>query len=507
MRKIREVLRLRWECKVPYRTIARSCTVGHSAAQECVCRAELAGLSWPLPEDLDDAALAALLYPGAQGGSSAIERALPDWAYVFTELRRKEMTLRLLWVEYREHDPQGYSYSQYCELYNRWAGHLRPSLRLIHRAGEKCFVDYAGQTIEVIDPDTGEIREAQLFVGVLGASSYTYAEAHWTQELPNWIAAHVRMSAFFQGVTEIWVPDNLKSGVTKPCRYEPGINPTYQDLARHYGVAVVPARVKKAKDKAKAEVAVQVVQRWILARLRNMQFFGLPSVNHTIGELLDEVNRRPMRHVGKSRRELFEALDRPALRPLPSKPYEMAVFAKATVGIDYHVGFDKNFYSVPFPLIRQEAWVRATDHTVEVFVRGKRVSSHRRHYTINQWYTLSEHRPPQHRNYLEWTPERFLRWAEKFGPATRQLVQTRLDSKDHPEQSFRACLGILGLAKRYGDARLEAACARALRSGIRSYHGIKNILDSGVDRLALHEESNAAPTASHANVRGKTYYR
>lgn len=507
MRKIREVLRLRWECKLPYRAIARSCSAGASSVHDCVRRAKAAGLSWPLSEDLDESALYRLLYPDDPRTPSQLPRPLPDGAWVHTELRRKSVTLRLLWVEYREAHPKGCGYSQFCDLYARWAGHLKPSLHVVHKAGEKCFVDYAGQTIEVIDPDTGEIREAQLFVAALGASSYLYAEAHWTQELPNWIGAHVRMAAFLGGVTQIWVPDNLKSAVTSPCRYEPEINPTYQDLARHYGVAVVPARVKKAKDKAKAEVGVQVAQRWILARLRKMRFFGLASLNHAIRELLDEVNRRPMRHLGKSRRELFETLDRPALQPLPSEPYELAVFAKAKVGIDYHVGFDQNFYSVPFQLLRQEAWLRATERTVEVFVRGKRVASHRRAYTVNLWYTLPEHRPPQHRAYLEWTPERFLRWAQKMGPETTALIQARLDSKEHPEQSFRACLGILGLAKRYTEARLEAACARALRSGIFSYKGIKNILDSSYDRLALTEEPNGSPTAPHTHVRGKTYYR
>lgn len=507
MRKIREVLRLRWACQLPYRAIARSCAIGTSTVHDCVRRAQSAGLSWPLPADLDEAALYQCLYPDDGRAAATLPRPLPDWTQVHTELRRPDVTLRLLWVEYREAHPEGFGYSQFCELYARWAGHLKPSLRMIHKAGEKCFVDYAGRTVEVIDPDTGQVREAQLFVGALGASSYLYAEAHWTQELPNWIAAHVRMSAYFGGVVAVWVPDNLKSGVTSPCRYEPGINPTYQDLARHYGVAVVPARVKKARDKATAEVGVQVAQRWILARLRQRRFVGLAALNQAIRELLDEVNRRPMRHLGKSRRELFETLDRPALRPLPTTPYELAVFAKATVGIDYHVGFDSNFYSVPFQLLRQPAWIRATERTVEVFVRDKRVASHRRAYTQNRWYTLPEHRPPAHRAYLEWTPERFLRWAQKMGPATTALIQARLDANEHPEQSFRACLGILGLAKRYSEARLEAACARALRAGIFSYKGIQNILKSSFDRLPAGEEPSQQPLPlTHANVRGKAYY-
>jgi transposase len=379
-------------------------------------------------------------------------------------------------------------------------------MRLSHKAGEKCFVDYAGQTIEVIDPDTGEIREAQLFVAALGASSYTYAEAQWSQALANWVEGHVRACAYYGGTSEIWVPDNLKAGVTKSCRYEPGINPTYQDLAEHYGVAVVPARSGKPRDKAKVESAVQVAERWILARLRKMRFFGLGAVNQAIWGLLEELNDRTMKHLGKSRRELFQALDRPALQPLPERPYELATFGKAKVGVDYHIQFDANFYSVPYPLLRQETLVRATQRTVEVYHKHQRVASHRRAFTTGKYYTLDEHRPPAHKKYLEWTPERFLRWAHQIGPGTAQLIQTRLDSKQHPEQSYRACLGILGLAKRYTEPRLEAACQRALRCGIFHYQGIKNILDNHYEQLSL-DLPQPTPPAAHPNVRGKTYYR
>lgn len=505
MRKIREVLRLKRECKLPHRAIARSCSISHSTVGEYVRRAQAAGLSWPLPEELDDDTLFRRLYPDAVR-SPRSSRPLPDWASVHNELRKKSVTLRLLWVEYREVHPDGYGYSQFCELYSGWSAQLNPSMRFSHKAGEKCFVDYAGETIDVINPDTGEIREAQLFVAALGASSYTYAEAQWSQELPNWVEGHVHACGYYGGTSEIWVPDNLKSGVTKPCRYEPDINPTYQDLAEHYGVAVVPARSGKPRDKAKVESAVQVAERWILARLRKMRFFGLGALNQAIRGLLDELNDRTMKHLGKSRRELFETLDRPALLALPERPYELATFRKAKVGVDYHIQFDANFYSVPYPLLRQPTLVRATQRTVEVYHKHQRVASHRRAFTTGKYYTLDEHRPPAHKKYLEWTPERFLRWAHQIGPATAQLIQTRLESKQHPEQSYRACLGILGLAKRYTEPRLEAACQRALRCGISHYKGIKNILDNHYEQLNL-ELPNPNPPAAHPHVRGKTYYR
>lgn len=509
MRKIREILRLRFGCGLSYQAIARSCSVGAGTVYECVQRAQAAQLGWPLPEPLDDSELERRLYADAPGAEHprVAQRPLPDWPQIHAELRRKGMTKRLLWLEYRAVHPDGYGYSRFCELYSAWAAALHPTMRLVHRAGERCFVDYAGQTLEVIDPDTGEIHQAPLFVAVLGASSYFYAEAQCSQELPHWIDGHVRAFTFFGGVTELVTPDNLKPGVTKPCRYEPDLNPTYQDFARHYGLAVVPARVRKPRDKAKAEVAVQVAERWILARLRDRQFVGLAAANRAIRSLLDEINSRPMPHLGKSRRELFEALDRPALRPLPETPYEFASFKKATVGIDYHVAFDGNFYSVPYQLVRRPVHVRATERIVEILFQHQRVASHRRRPTQNRYYTLDEHRPPHHKHYLEWTPERFLAWADKIGPATRQVIQTRLAAKIHPEQAYRSCLGILGLAKRYSNARLEAACARAQRCGISTYRGIKNILDSRFDQLALElSEPASAPQPAHPNVRGQGYY-
>jgi len=356
---------------------------------------------------------------------------------IHTELRKKSVTLRLLWVEYREAHPDGYGYSQFCALYREWAQHLKPSLRLSHKGGEKAFVDYAGQTVPIVDPHTGEVQQAQIFIGVLGASNYTYAEAQESQELSNWIAAHVRMFACFGGVPEIVVPDNLKAGVKHPCRYEPDLNPTYQDLAQHYGTAVIPTRVRKPKDKAKAEVGVQVVERWILARLRNRTFFSLADLNQALRELLDELNTRPMKHLGRSRRELFEELDQPALKPLPQQPYEFAMWKKVRVNIDYHVAFDKHYYSVPHTLIHEEVYVRATQSTIEIFFNNRRIASHRRSNSRGRHTTLSEHMPPAHQKYLEWSPERFTRWAQSIGPHTAQVVQALLDSRKHPQQAYR----------------------------------------------------------------------
>ena len=504
MRKIQEVLRLKWECGLSNRAIARSCSISHSTVGEYLRRAQEAGLSWPLPADLDEDGLFEFLFPKSPDSSSRVIPC-PDWSWIHAELRKKSVTLRLLWVEYREDHPTGYGYSQFCALYRQWAKRLNPSMRLSHKAGEKAFVDYAGQTVPVIDPQTGEIRQAEVFIGVLGASNYSYVEAHWTQELPNWINAHVQMFNFLGGVPEIVVPDNLKSGVKHPCRYEPDLNPTYQDLAQHYGVAVIPTRVRKPKDKAKVEVGVQVVERWILARLCNRTFFSLADLNQAIRELLDKLNRRPMEHLGRSRREFFEMLDEPALKSLPELPYEFATWKKARVSIDYHIAFEKHYYSVPHTLIHEEVYVRATQTTIEIFFKNRRVASHRRVNSPGRHSTLSEHMPPAHQKYLEWSPERFVRWAETIGPQTAQLVQTLLGSRNHPQQAYRSCLGLLRLAKRYGEERLEAACRRALPAGIHSYKGVKNILDAKLDQVEPEEPSTVVPTA-HENIRGQSYY-
>jgi transposase len=458
MRKISEVLRLKWECKLSNRAIARSCAISHSTVSEYLQRAQAAGLSWPLPADLDEETLYRRLFP-APVTAAPKTIPLPDWAVIHTELRRKGVTLRLLWVEYREDHADGYGYSQFCELYRRWAKRLRTSMRQVHKGGEKVFVDYAGQTAPVVDPHTGEVRQAQVFVAALGASNYVYAEAHWSQDLPNWIGAHVRLFTFLGGATAIIVPDNLKAAVKSPCRYEPDLNPTYQDLAQHYGTAVIPARSHKPKDKAKVEVGVQVIERWILARLRHRTFFSLAELNQAIRELLDGLNARPMKHLGRSRRELFDLLDRPALQPLPAEPYEFALWKKARVNIDYHVEFERHYYSVPHTLIHEEVYLRVTERAVEVFFKHRRVAAHPRVDSPGRHTTLTEHMPPAHQAYQEWSPERFTRWAQTIGAQTTQLVQALLAARVHPQQAYRSCLGLLRLANHYGAERLEAACA------------------------------------------------
>ena len=505
MRKIQEVLRLKWESGLSNRAIARSCSISPTTVSEYVRRTQAAGLSWPLPENLDEDQLYRLLFPKPAPPS---ERVIPepDWKTIHTELRRKSVTRRLLWLEYREAHPDGYGYSYFCEIYRLWAKKLDPPMRLSHKAGEKVFVDYAGQTVRIVDPETGEIREAHIFVAVLGASSYTYAEAHWAEDLPNWIGGHVRALAFFGGAPEIIIPDNPKVGVKHPSRYEPDINPTYQDMAEHYNTVVLPARVRRPKDKAKVEVGVQVVERWILARLRNRTFFGLAELNQSIRELLEELNNRLMQHLGKSRRELFEELDRPALKPLPAEPYQFAIWKKAKVNIDYHVEFDKHYYSVPHRLISEKVFIRATERTVEVFHKYCRVASHPRSRIRGRHTTQAEHMPANHRHYAEWSPDRFLRWAEDIGPQTRALIEAALTSRRHPQQAYRTCLGILGLAKRFTKERLEAASGRALASGIHSYRGIKNILDTGLDQVPL-EEPASVSLDPHTNIRGPSYYR
>jgi len=505
MRKIREILRLKWELGLSNRTVARSCRVSHSTVGDYVKRAETAGLVWPLPEELDEDRLLELLFPRTkQAEKQAIP--LPDWDEVHTELRKKSVTLRLLWQEYLAQYPTGYSYSQFCDLYRQWAKKLNPTMRIKHKAGEKMFVDYAGQTMQVIDPETGEVQKVEIFVAVLGASSYTYAEAQWSQTLPNWIGGHVRAFEYFGGVTEVVVPDNLKAGVTHPCRYEPGVTLAYQEMGEHYHVAVVPARVRKPRDKAKAEVGVQVVERWVLAPLRKRKFFSLTALNKTIRERLEKLNDREMKHLGKSRRELFEELDRPALKPLPGRAYEFAEWKKARVSIDYHVEFEKHYYSVPHDLCRQDVYVRAAERTVEIIFRGDRVALHPRS-KAKGFTTIKEHMPPSHQHYSDWSPERFTRWAKKIGSDTERLIKVVLASRKHPEQAYRSCLGILGFANKHGQERLETACRYALAHDVFTYRGIKNILKNKLDQLDP-DEGSPQPSLlpSHTNIRGKDYY-
>ncbi len=504
MRKLREVLRLTFEAGLGQRQIARSLQISASTVSEYRRRAAVAGLSWPLSAELDDAALERWLFPPPDV-RPAHRRPLPEWAEIHRELRRKGVTLSLLWQEYKAAHPEGLQYSRFCDHYRAWAGKVDLVMRHSHRAGEKLFVDYAGHTVAIVDRRSGEIRDAQIFVAVLGASSYTYAEASWTQSLPDWIGAHERALAFLGGAPEIVVPDNLRSAVGRACRYEPDLNATYAEWASHHGVAVIPARVRKRQGKV--EVAVQLVERWILARLRNHTFFSLAELNAEIRRLLATLNAKVLRKMGRSRRELFETIDRPALRPLAADPYEFAEWSKVRVHIDYHVAVDGHFYSVPHALVGRQLEARATARTVELLHRGTRVASHLRSHRKGRHTTVAAHMPPSHRKLAEWTPERLIRWATKIGPATEQAAAAILRSRPHPEQGFRACQGLMRLASTYGDERLERACRRALALGAVSYRRVADILKAGLDReehIAL--DANEAPRIDHDNVRGPDYY-
>lgn len=506
VRKLREILRLLWDCGLSQRQVAVCCGIGKTTVVECAARARRSGLTWPQVLELSDEALERRLYPPPQV-IPASQRPVEDWAQVHQELKRKGVTLQLLWEESRERDPHGYGYSRYCELYQQWRGRVDRTMRQVHVAVEKLFVDYCGQTVPVIDAKTGESREAQVFVAVWGASNYTYAEATWSQGLSDWIGSHVRAFEFSGGLPEAVIPDNLRSGVSKACRYEPELNPTYHDLATHYGVAVLPARVRKPRDKAKVEVGVQVVERWVLARLRNQRFFSLSQLNQAIRDLLSRLNQRPFRKLPGSRGSQFESLERPVLRPLPSERFVYAEWKKARVHVDYHLEVEGHYYSVPYQLVGQSLDVRVSAQTVECFAKSKRVASHVRSLRRGAHTTQAEHMPRAHRDYAEWTPQRLVSWARQAGPSVAGLIETVMATRVHPQQGFRSCLGILRLGQRYGPERLEAACLRALAVGAASYRSVRSILVAGLDRQEspAGEPSGSLP-AEHENLRGASYY-
>jgi transposase len=509
MRKITEVLRLKFEAQLSHERIAAATGVSKGAVSNYVQRAAQKNLGWPLPQELDEAALERLLFPQVVQHEQYTHA---DYAYVHQELKRKGVTLQLLWEEYRAaHGERAYRYSQFCWHYQRFHGSLARSMRQTHRAGEKLFIDYSGDTVPVINAATGEIVQAQIFVASMGASKYTYAEASWTQQLPDWIASHIRMFEHLGCVPEILTPDCLKSAIKKACRYEPEENSTYGDMARHFGCVIIAARPRSPKDKAVVENHVLVVQRWILARLRNRQFFSLPELNAAIADLLLQLNHRPFKKLPGCRAEAFESIDRPAMKALPERRYEYAEWRKAKVGIDYHVEADHHYYSVPHQLVGEHVHVRMTASAIECLLKGRRIAAHARSYQRGKHTTLPEHMPESHRRHAQWTPGRLLAWGEKIGPGTRAVVQWQFDNRPHPEQGYRTCLGLLNLAKTYGEPRLEAACRRALTIGSPTRKRIEAILEAKLDQHPdlFPGADTAAPTASrtHQNVRGADYFR
>jgi transposase len=508
MRDVREIIRLKFSARVATREVARRLGMAPSTVRETLKRLASAGFSWPLPEGVSDTDLEAALY--AFRGSKRGHRlhGEPDWRTVHRELKRKHVTLQIVWDEYIAAHPGGYSYSRFCELFRGFEKTLSPTMRQSHAAGERLFVDYAGDGVPVlIDLRTGELRKAQIFVAVLGASSFTFAHASWTQTLPDWIDAHVRALEAIGGVPELIVPDNTKTAVVKACLYDPQVNRTYTEMATHFGTAILPARPRKPRDKAKVEQAVLIVERWLLGRLRHRIFHSLAEVNAAISELMHELNEvRPLRRLGVTRRRLLEEIDRPALKLLPTTPYEYAEWKNCRVGIDYHVDVAHHYYSVPHRFLRAEVQARLTARTVEVFLRGERIAAHLRGGGNHKHTTLSEHMPSSHRRYAGWTLDRIRADARRIGPATAALCELILESRPHPEQGFRACLGIVRLSGSFGAQRLEAAAERALEIGAKTYGSVKSILDNSLDRRPATGQPTEATPILHTNIRGPRYY-
>lgn len=507
MRKIREIMRLKFSLGMNNRDIASSCNISPGTVSETLFRLKLREIQWPLPDILTDEKLEEKLFPIPADGLE--DRNVPQWEEIYRELQKKHVTLMLLWQEYHEQYPDGYGYSWFCEHYHEWRQKLDLVMRQHHIFGEKCFVDYAGTTVSIIDPHTGEVKESQIFIGVLGASNYPYVEATWSQKISDWIGSHVRMINHFGGCPKILVPDNLKSGVTKACYYEPEINRTYHEFADYYGIAVVPARKYKPKDKAKVENGVLLIERWILARLRNRTFYFLDELNSAIREICREIVDRPFQKLPGTRRSVFEQEEKKMLLPLPSTPFEIGEWKKARVNNDYHIEVDDHYYSVHYTYHREQVEARLSSSTVEIFHKGLRIASHKRSFAKGGFTTVADHMPSHHREKAEWTTDRILAWADSFGPAVKIVVEGIMANRRHPEQAFRSCFGLLNLAKKVERKRFLSACQRAAAFRAFSYKSVKSILDKGLDREPLPE--NVTPigiksAGHHENVRGALYY-
>lgn len=505
MRKIFEILRQHHELHHSTREIGRSLNVSPGTVSNYLYRAKSAGISWPLSADMSEEALYNQLFLPVE--PSARKRVLPDWEKVHAELRRKGVTLMLLWREYRDIHADGVGYSQFCEHYQRYVKQISPVMRQVHKAGEKTFVDYAGMTVPWLELSTGEIREAQVFVGSLGASQFTFVDVTESQTLPDWIGSHIRMWNYFGGVSSIVVPDNLKTGVSKAHRYDPDINANYQHVGEHYGFAIVPARAAEPKDKAKVENAVACVERQILAPLRHMTFTSIAEINAAIKSGLAAFNRKSFQKMKTTRLQLFETVDKPALKVLPEEPYQYAEWKLAKINIDYHFVFDEHYYSVPWKYIHHAVEIRATARTVECFCQGKRIAAHERSHARYQHTTLAEHMPPNHRAHAEWTPERIKRWALKIGSNTSQFIEHLIASRPFPQQAFRTCLGLLRLGSRFGEERLEKACTIALKTGITGYQQVESILKNRMDVVTATNANQTPVINSHQNIRGSDYYQ
>jgi transposase len=505
MKKIREVLRLRFDLGLTFREIANSINGASSSVGDCVMRFKASGLTWPIPSDVNDTDLELRLYPGQP--SSLLPKSTPNWMYIHAELKKRSVTKMLLWQEYKDLHPQGYQYTQFCAHYLKWEKSADLVFRNDHRAGERAFIDYAGQTMPIWDVTTGGSRPAQIFIGVLGASNFTFAEATWSQSIPDWLGSHNRMFKAFGGVPEILVPDNLKSAIKKACRYDPVISSAYYELAKHYGTSVIPARAAKPRDKAKAEAGVLLVERWILAALRNQKFFSLDDLNEAIAELLIKLNSKKFQKLEGSRQSLYESIDKPALKPLPTNAFEICDFKLARVNINYHVELERYHYSVPYQYVQKEVLIRYTAILVEIFSNNELIATHRRHSKVGGYTTLEEHMPPKHQAYVKWSPERMINWVGEAGPNTSKVAELIIGSRKHPEQSYKVILGLIRMGEQYGKDRLENACTRAIAMNTPYYASIKNILKSNLDKSPPRITAKAdSQSISHENIRGPEYY-
>lgn len=507
MRRVREILRYRFEQGLGHKAISVRVGAAPSTVRETLRRAAAAELTWPLGEGLGDAALEAALYHPAGTKTGHRRSPEPDWAQVHREMKRKYVTLQIIWDEYIARHRDGYRYSRFCDLYRGWAAKLPVTMRQSHAAGDKLFVDYAGDKVPVVvDRLTGQVRDAHIFVAVLGASSLSYAEASWSETLPDWIAAHVRAVEAFGGAPALFVPDNAKVAVIRSCLYDPQVNRSYAGMAAHYDSAVLPTRPRRPRDKAKVEACVLIVERWLLGRLRHRIFHGLAELNAAIAEMLVDLNdHRVLRRVGQTRRQLFEAIDRPALRPLPVEPYVFAEWRLRRAGLDYHVEIERHYYSVPYRFAREPVEARITARTIELFHKGERIAAHIRNSGNGRHTTIAEHMPSSHRRFADWTIARIARDAAAIGTCTALRCEKVLTDRPHPEQGFRACLGIIRLVRGFGRERVEAACSRALDIGARTYGSVRSILDNGLDQTHAAAPAPDQPIV-HPNIRGSRYY-
>jgi transposase len=513
MRKVREVLRLS-HCGRNQRQIAGSLAIAVGTVVGYLQRARRAGLTWERAEQMSDVEVEGMLFRNV-GRNEPTERTAIDFAGVHRELSRAGVTLQLLWEEYHEASlARGdgrvpYRYSHFCELYGTWRSKLSPTMRQVHHAGDKAFIDYSGKKPRIVDPASGVEVEVELFVMVQGASNYTYAEATLSQTLGDFVSSTIRGLEYYGAAPNVLVPDQLRSAVRGPDRYDPMINETYLELAQHYQLAVIPARPRKPRDKAKVETGVLVAQRWILAKLRNRKFFSLGELNEAIAELLEALNTRPFKKLEGCRRSAFESIDRPAMRALPLTRFQLRERRNARVNIDYHIDFDERHYSVPYTLVHEKVEIRATSSIVEIFHQGVRVASHPRSYGRRGVpVTNPEHRPTQHQQ-QQWPPERLVAWGAKFGTSVAIVIERTLAGYVHPEQGYRACLGILRLAEKYGAERVERACARALTvTASRAPHRkhIEAILKQGLDYDKRDASATRTTPLEHENVRGGAYY-